>query len=72
MAFVRSWLLLFVEPVILLISTYLAIVYGISYLLFTAFPVVYHEERGWNSSVTTFPFLAVLVGMAIGVIYCMV
>lgn len=72
MAFVRPWLLLSVEPVILLISTYLAIVYGILYLLFAAFPVVYHEERGWNSSVATLPFLAVLVGMAIGVIYCTV
>lgn len=71
-AFVRPWLLLSVEPVILLISTYLAIVYGILYLLFVAFPVVYHEERGWNSSVATLPFLAVLVGMAIGVIYCTV
>lgn len=71
-AFVRPWLLLCVEPVVLLISTYLAIVYGILYMLFAAFPVVYHEERGWKSSVATLPFLAVLVGMAIGVLYCTV
>lgn len=71
-ALFRPWLLLFVEPVVLLISTYMAIVYGILYMLFAAFPVVYHDERGWSSSIATLPFLAVLVGMAIGVLYCTV
>jgi multidrug resistance protein len=71
-ALVRPWLFLFVEPVVLLVSIYLAIVYGILYLLFAAFPVVYHERRGWNPGVGTLPFLAVLVGMAIGVLYCVI
>ncbi|KNG84012.1 MFS transporter [Aspergillus nomiae NRRL 13137] len=68
-ALVRPWLLLTFEPVVLLISIYLAIVYGILYLLFAAFPLVYHEMRGWTAGIATLPFLAVLVGMVLGVSY---
>ncbi|OGM50006.1 MFS transporter [Aspergillus bombycis] len=68
-ALVRPWLLLTFEPVVLLISIYLAIVYGILYLLFAAFPLVYHGMRGWTAGIATLPFLAVLVGMVFGVAY---
>lgn len=71
-ALVRPWLLLAVEPVVFLLSAYLAIEYGILYLLFAAFPVVYRDQRGWNAGVATLPFLAVLVGMLLGVMYCMI
>ncbi|UNI23009.1 hypothetical protein JDV02_008851 [Purpureocillium takamizusanense] len=71
-ACVRPWLLLIVEPVVFLLSAYLAIEYGILYLLFAAFPIVYRDERGWSPGVATLPFLAVLVGMLLGVAYCTV
>lgn len=70
-ALIRPWCLLFFEPVVILVSTYLAIVYGILYLLFAAFPVVYSQERGWEASIASLPFLAVLFGMSFGVGYCM-
>ncbi|KAJ6442549.1 MFS transporter [Purpureocillium lavendulum] len=69
-ACVRPWLLLVVEPVVFLLSAYLAIEYGILYLLFAAFPIVYRDQRGWSAGVATLPFLAVLVGMLLGVAYC--
>ncbi len=69
-ACVRPWLLLVVEPVVFLLSAYLAIEYGILYLLFAAFPIVYRDQRGWSAGVATLPFLAVLVGMLFGVAYC--
>ncbi|POR39501.1 MFS transporter [Tolypocladium paradoxum] len=68
----RPWVLLAVEPVVFLLSAYLAIEYGILYLLFAAFPVVYHDQRSWTAGVATLPFLAVLVGMLLGVMYCMI
>ncbi|PLB37658.1 MFS transporter [Aspergillus candidus] len=71
-ALIRPWCLLFLEPVVILVSTYLAIVYGILYLLFAAFPVVYREQRGWKASIASLPFLAVLLGMSLGVAYCMI
>lgn len=35
------------------------------YLLFEAFPIAFHEGRGWSPVVLTLPFLAVLVGVLI-------
>lgn len=36
----RPWVLLFKEPIVLLLSIYMAIVYGTLYMLFGAFPIV--------------------------------
>jgi MFS family permease len=41
----RPWALLLREPIVLLLSIYLAIVYGTLYLLFEAFPVVYQKGK---------------------------
>jgi hypothetical protein len=36
----RPWILLFREPIVLLLSIYMAIIYGVLYMLFDAFPIV--------------------------------
>lgn len=66
-ALLRPWILLFVEPIVLLLSIYMAIVYGTLYMLFGAFPIVYQEIRGWNEGVGSLPFLGVMTGMMIAV-----
>lgn len=58
----RPWQLLFLEPIVFLLSLYLAIVYGTLYLLFAAFPIVYQRQRGWSEGVGGLAFLGVLVG----------
>lgn len=62
-ALVRPWLLLFMEPIVLVLSIWLGIVYGTLYLLFGAFPVVFQVERGWSQGVGGLAFLGVAVGM---------
>ncbi|KAJ6161049.1 hypothetical protein N7470_004445 [Penicillium chermesinum] len=59
----RPWILLFREPIVLLLSIYLAIVYGILYMLFAAFPIVYAQERGWSEGMSGLAFVGVLVGI---------
>lgn len=59
----RPWLLLFREPIVALLSIYMAIVYGTLYMLFAAFPIVYQQHRGWNEGIGGLSFLGVLVGM---------
>lgn len=59
----RPWQLLFREPICLLSSIYIAIVYGILYLSFGAFPIVFEGHRGWNQGVSGLAFLGVAVGM---------
>ena len=66
-ALIRPWILLFVEPIVFLLSLYLAIVYGTLYLLFGAYPIVFQEVRGWSEGVGGLAFLGVLVGLLIGV-----
>ncbi|KAK9579355.1 hypothetical protein V6Z93_009517 [Aspergillus fumigatus] len=61
----RPWLMLFTEPILFLLSLYMALVYGVLYLDFTAYPVVYRETRGWSASIAGLSFLGICVGMAI-------
>lgn len=81
----RPWVLLFKEPIVLLLSTYMAIIYGMIwepritntsltlsgtlYMLFAAYPIVYQEKRGWTAGVGALPFLGVAVGMIAAVGY---
>ncbi|KAL8835690.1 MAG: hypothetical protein Q9170_003229 [Blastenia crenularia] len=65
----RPWILLFKEPIVLLLSIYMAIIYGTLYSLFGAFPIVYQEDRHWSQGIGSLPFLSVLVGMLLAVVY---
>jgi multidrug resistance protein len=65
----RPWVLLFREPIVLLFSIYMSIVYGILYMLFGAFPLVYQQNRGWSPGIGGLSFIGVAVGMAFAVCY---
>lgn len=65
----RPWVLLFKEPIVFLLSVYLAIVYGTLYMLFAAFPIVYQQHRGWNQGVGGLAFLGIMVGMLAAIVY---
>ncbi|OXV08222.1 hypothetical protein Egran_04015 [Elaphomyces granulatus] len=65
----RPWVLLLKEPIVLLLSVYLAIVYGTLYMLFAAFPIVYQRGRGWNQGVGGLAFIGIMVGMAMAILY---
>lgn len=80
----RPWVLLFKEPIVFLLSLYLAIVYATLYvsvqsalveftltrqMLFGAFPIVFQQQRGWSPGVGGLAFLGVLVGFIIALIY---
>lgn len=71
-ALARPWALLFREPIVLLISIYMAILYGTLYMLFGAFPIVYQQVRGWSQGVGGLAFIGVAVGMMIGVVYSII
>ena len=68
-ALARPWALLFTEPIVLLISCYMAILYGTLYMLFGAFPIVFEQDRGWSQGISGLAFSGVAVGMTGGVVY---
>ncbi|TGO26389.1 hypothetical protein BPAE_0060g00040 [Botrytis paeoniae] len=65
----RPWILLFTEPIVLLLSIYLAIIYGTLYMLFGAFPIVYQEGRGWGAGIGGLAFIGVAFGMVSAICY---
>lgn len=69
LALSRPWILLFREPIVFLLSLYMAIVYGTLYMMFAAFPIVYQVDRGWNQGVGGLAFLGIMVGMLVAVAY---
>ena len=64
-ALLRPWVLLFVEPIVLLTSIYMAIIYGTLYLCFAAFPIVFQQGRGWSPGIGGLAFVGIAVGMLI-------
>lgn len=57
------------EPIVFLLSVYLAIVFATLYLLFAAYPIVYREARGWGIGVSGLPFLGIMVGIIAALLY---
>jgi DHA1 family multidrug resistance protein-like MFS transporter len=53
------------EPILVLVTIYMAFIYGILYLSFEAFPISFQEERGWNDGVGALPFLGIFVGILV-------
>lgn len=65
----RPWLLLIFEPIVLLLTIYMAIINGTLYMLFAAFPIVFQDVRGWNQGVGGLAFLGVMIGMMLALVY---
>jgi len=65
----RPLYMLISEPIILLISMYNAFVYGILYLMLSAYPVIFAEGYKMNGGVSELPYLGLVVGMIIGGIF---
>jgi hypothetical protein len=59
--------MLFSEPILLGTCLFNAFAYGVLYMLFEAFPIVFQEERGWSPVASSLPFLAELVGVFLAV-----
>ncbi|KAL4892050.1 major facilitator superfamily domain-containing protein [Aspergillus ambiguus] len=65
----RPWILLLREPIVLILSVYIAIIYGALFMMFAAFPIVYQEGRGWNQGIGGLGFMGIMVGMLIATAY---
>ncbi|KAJ5396941.1 hypothetical protein N7509_005054 [Penicillium cosmopolitanum] len=61
----RPWILLFREPLVLLTSLYVAIIYGTLYMFFAGFPIVFQYTRGWSQGIAGLPFIGVAIGVCL-------
>ncbi|RYO79889.1 hypothetical protein DL764_009963 [Monosporascus ibericus] len=65
---VRPWIMLFTEPILFPLSLYMAFLYGVLFLDFSAYPVVFQLARGWSVSISGLSFLGIGIGMAFAAI----
>lgn len=70
-AMVRPFRLLFSETIVLVLSIYMAIIFGAMYLMFAAFPIVFQSPQGYNfgPGVGGLAFLGIGGGMIFALIY---
>lgn len=64
-ALTRPWKIL-VDPISFFVAVYLSVVYALLYMLFTIYPIVFQQRRGWNSGVGELPLLGTAIGAFIG------
>jgi len=76
------WILLFTEPIALLMALYMAVIYAILYvsetmryraiadkeMQFTSFPIVFQQYRGWSPSIAGLAFIGLSVGSVLGLV----
>lgn len=68
-ALIRPWVLLFMEPIVLVASLYMAIIYGTVYMFMGAMPIVYNRDRGWSEGIGGLAFMGIAVGIVVGLGY---
>ncbi|KAK4241660.1 benomyl/methotrexate resistance protein [Achaetomium macrosporum] len=57
----RAFTLTFTEPIILLVDTYAALLYGVLFIWFESFPIVFGEMYGFSSGEQGLVFFGILV-----------
>ncbi|RHZ62104.1 hypothetical protein CDV55_104967 [Aspergillus turcosus] len=67
--FSRPLRILFTEPIVLLLSIYMAFLYGLLYLFLTAYPIVFQRIHGFNKGVGGLPYFGIIIGEFLGGIF---
>ncbi|KAJ5404867.1 Major facilitator superfamily domain general substrate transporter [Penicillium sp. CMV-2018d] len=67
-AIIRPLKLLIFSPIVLLISLYTGLMFGIVFLLFTTFPAVFHGVYGFDEGISGLAYLGLGIGMFSGLV----
>lgn len=65
MVLVRPFTLSFTEPMVFLLNMYIALVYGLLYIWFESFPIVFNGIYGFSLGLEGTAFLGILIGVFI-------
>lgn len=60
---IRPFQLLFSEMIVFLVSLYMSVLYGLLYMFFVAFPIIYQEGKGYSAGITGLMFIPIAVGV---------
>lgn len=53
------------EPILVVMTIYISLVYGILYLIFFAYPFSFEGDRGMAFGISSLPFIAIFIGVLI-------
>ena len=56
-------MILLSELIVFLITIYMSVIYGLLYMFFFAFPVIFMEGKGWSASKTGLMFIPIAAGV---------
>jgi multidrug resistance protein len=60
---IRPFQLLFGELIVFLVSVYMSVLYGLLYMFFVAYPIVYQEGKGYTPGITGLMFIPIALGV---------
>jgi len=60
---VRPFQLLFTELIVFLLSLYMSVLYGLLYIFFVAYPIIYQGGKNYSASTTGLMFIPIAVGI---------
>lgn len=63
----RPFVMSFTEPILWFWNIYIAVVYGMLYLCFVAYPIVFSQIRGWSQGLSGLAFCGIGLGGMIGI-----
>ncbi|KAJ5096651.1 MFS general substrate transporter [Penicillium angulare] len=64
-ALTRPWRLL-MDSINFFVAIYYAVVYTLLYMLFSIYPIVFQQKRGWNAGVGELPLIGTVIGACLG------
>ncbi|KAL2017734.1 hypothetical protein VTK56DRAFT_1704 [Thermocarpiscus australiensis] len=62
---IRPFQLLFRELIVFLISLYMSVLYGLLYMFFVAYPIIFQARKGYSSGTTGLMFIPIAVGVVL-------
>ncbi|EWZ95799.1 hypothetical protein FOWG_03343 [Fusarium oxysporum f. sp. lycopersici MN25] len=62
----RPLRLLVTEPIVTLFAIYAAILYGLLYMFFVAYPIVFEEGKGYSAGISGLMFIPITGGIVVG------
>ncbi|KAI4729275.1 MFS general substrate transporter [Aureobasidium sp. EXF-10728] len=68
----RPMRMLFTEPIVLLLSIYMAFVYGLLYLFLTFYPIVFQQVHGMSPGVGGLPYFGMIMGEVFAGLYIVI
>ena len=60
------------EPIVLLLSIYMAFIYGLLYLFLTAYPIVFQQIHGFSPGVGGLPYFGMILGQLLAGLFIII